>query len=278
MGRTVLIDADIAAYQVASTQEEVYNFGGRHVLHADLNNGIAELDNLIEWIIETTDSDQAALFVTGDTADNFRVGVLPTYKGNRSGNRKPMILPGLKDHLKELPRCFFEKTIEADDLIGIHATKPHKGERVIYSQDKDLKTIPGLHWEHEDGEVIEISNHDADTFFFEQILTGDAVDNYAGCPGVGKVAAQEMLENPFIWVKHTRILKSGKNAGEERIEWKKEPVEVHNYIDMWRCIVSAYDKAGLSEKDALQQARCARILRHGDYDFDTQEVNLWTPM
>lgn len=272
--RTVLIDADIAAFQIASTQEEVYNFNGRHVLHADLDAGISELDNLIQWIIETTSSKRAALFLTGK--NNFRKDVLPTYKGQRT-KRKPMILPGLRDHLQTLERCFIEDTLEGDDLIGIHATRPHKGERVIYSADKDLKTIPGLHWCPEDGEVIEISEHAADTFFFEQILTGDAVDNYDGCPGVGPVAAQEMLQSPFKWAKETRVLKSGKNKGEERIGWRKEPVEVHNYQDIWTCIVSAYHKAGLSEKDALQQARCARILRHGEYNFEEGKVNLWTP-
>lgn len=275
MGRTVLIDADIAAFQVASSSEEVYNFNGRHVLHADLDKGIVEVENLIEWIIKTTDSDQAALFLTGDS--NFRKGVLPTYKGNRKGVRKPMILQGLKDHMLTMPRAFLEEGLEGDDLIGIHATKPHKGERVIYSADKDLKTVPGLHWCPEDGEVIEITPHEADTFFFQQVLTGDAVDNYDGCPGVGEVSAKAMLENPFRWVKNTRILKSGKNKGEERVEWNKEPVEVHNYADIWLCIVSAYEKVGLTEKDALQQAQCARILRHGEYDFEKGKVKLWTP-
>jgi len=272
--RTVLIDADISAFQVASTKEEVFEFNGRHVLHADLDDGIAELDNLIEWIIETTGSGSAALFLTG--TDNFRKLVLPTYKAQRT-QRKPMILSGLREHLRTHPRCFLEDTLEGDDLIGIHATRPHKGERVIYSADKDLKTIPGLHWCPEDGEVIEIGQKAADDFFFEQILTGDAVDNYAGCPGVGPVAAKEMIENPFKWVRETRVIKAGKNKGQEKVEWKKEPVEVHNYIDIWSCIVSAYEKAGLNERDALQQARCARILRDGEYDFEKGKVNLWTP-
>ena len=103
------------------------------------------------------------------------------------------------------------------------------------------------------------------------------MDNYAGCPGVGPVAANEMIQDPFKWVQETRVMKSGKNKGLAINEWKKHPVEVHNYIDIWSCIVSAYEKAGLNERDALQQARCARILRHGDFNFETQEVNLWTP-
>jgi DNA polymerase-1 len=275
MGRTILIDADILAFQVASSQEQVFDFNGEHVLHADLKKGIEEVKSALERVLETTDSDDASLFLT--SPNNFRKTVLASYKGNRTNTRRPMILTGLRNWMLENTRCFLEDTLEGDDLIGIHATMPHKGERVVYSADKDLRTVPGLHWDSEDGEVIEVSRKDADRFFHEQILTGDPTDNYAGCPGVGKVAATEMLENPFKWVEEKRILKSGPNKGEERVTWKKEPVEVRNFSDLWSCIVSAYQKAGLNEKDALQQARCARILRHGEYDFKAKKVILWTP-
>ena len=248
MGRTVLIDADILAYQIAVGEEGVYEFNGQHVLHADLEKGCSEVENAVAWIIDHVDADQAALFVTGDTVDNFRVKVLPSYKGNRKDVRRPMILQGLKDYMKDNFRCFHEKILEADDLIGIHATMPHKGERVIYSADKDLKTVPGLHWDPEDGEVVEINHYDANAFFYEQILTGDAVDNYKGCPGIGPVKAKRILAA------------AAEGDG-----------------DPWPAIVDTYEAKGLTEKDALVQARCARILRHGEYNFDTQEVNLWTP-
>ena len=42
-------------------------------------------------------------------------------------------------------------------------------------------------------------------------------------------------------------------------------------------IAKAYDKAGLSEEYALQQARVARILRAEDYDFHNKQVKLWRP-
>lgn len=245
MGRTVLIDADILAYQVASSQEQVFEFNGEYVLHADLKAGIREVDNAIEWIIDQVDADDAYLFLTG--TDNYRKGVLPTYKAQRASVRKPMILSGLRKYMQGIPGCYLETTLEGDDLIGIFATMPHEGERVVYSADKDLKTIPGLHWCPEDGQVIEIIESDADRMFFWQTLTGDTVDNYKGCPGVGPVKADRILE--------------GRVGNQER----------------WEAVVSAYEKAGLTESDALIQARCARILRHGEYDFDNEEVHLWTP-
>lgn len=271
MTRTVLIDADILAFQIASSQEQVFDFNGEHVLHADLNKGVTEVNNAIEWIISHTSSDQAALFLTG--SDNFRKLVLPSYKANRVGTRRPMILTGLRKWMLEQRRCFIEDNLEGDDLIGLHATMPHKGERVIYSADKDLKTIPGLHWCPEDGEVIEITHEEADRKFYEQVLTGDPTDNYSGCPGVGPVAAAQLLDGFAYWEKKTSVLKSGPNKGQERTTWSlTEGAE-----SPWQSIVSAYRKAGLTEKDALIQARCARILRWREYDFTSKKVHLWTP-
>lgn len=273
MARTLLIDADIMAFQIASSQEQVFDFNGEHVLHADLKQGIREVKNAIDYTLEHTGSNDFSMFLTGTS--NFRKEVLPTYKGNRTNTRRPMILSGLREWMLENTRCFLEDTLEGDDLIGIHATMPHKGERVVYSADKDLRTIPGLHWDSDDGEVVTVTHQEADLFFHEQILTGDPTDNYSGCPGVGKVAAKEMLTNPFKWVEETRVLKSGPNKGQERKEWKKHPLAYDE--DFWTSIVSAYRKVGLNEKDALQQARCARILRHGEYDFKKQKVIPWTP-
>ena len=275
MNRTLLVDADITAFAIASISEEKFNFGGEDVWVADEDKGIRELNRVLSQALENTSSQQMVLFLT--EGHNFRKDVLPTYKGNRLDARKPILLYSLRDYMKEHYTVVIEQGIEADDMMGIHATMPHEGERVIFSIDKDLKTVPGLHWCPEDGEAYTIGQYEADSYFFEQILTGDATDNYKGCPGVGAVAAKAMIQEPFKWVSETRILKAGKNKGDERITWVKEPVEVHNYIDMWTCIVSAYEKVGLTEADALIQARCARILRHGEYDFKKQKVILWTP-
>ena len=40
---------------------------------------------------------------------------------------------------------------------------------------------------------------------------------------------------------------------------------------------AAYAKAGFGEDYALTMARLARILRDGEYDFNTKKVNLWEP-
>jgi hypothetical protein len=47
--------------------------------------------------------------------------------------------------------------------------------------------------------------------------------------------------------------------------------------EMWAAVVAAFGKKGLDQRYAIQQARCARILRPGEYDLDTHTVRLWEP-
>jgi len=257
MRRTVLIDADISVYQIATMQEEVFEFEGRHVLHADLNDGIREFENLIGWIIDETGSDEARLMLTHPT--QYRKDILETYKGQRT--RKPMILPGLREHIMDEMGGEMVEGLEGDDLLGLAATADPT-HTVIYSIDKDMLTVPGQHWHAEMRDVHVVGQYDADMFFYEQILTGDSVDNYKGCPGVGPVKAKKILADA---VKHFQNM-DGLGNDNDNLE-----------TIVWDYIVSAYLKAGLTEQDALVQARCARILRGDEFDFETGEVKLWTP-
>jgi hypothetical protein len=47
--------------------------------------------------------------------------------------------------------------------------------------------------------------------------------------------------------------------------------------DMWAATLRAFEKKGYDERYAIQQARCARILRPGEYDLSTHTVRLWSP-
>jgi len=239
-------------------QEEVFEFEGRHVLHADLNDGIRELENLIEWVIDETGSDEARLMLTHP--EQYRKDILETYKGQRT-SRKPMILPGLREHIMNEMGGEMVKGLEGDDLLGLAATADPT-HTVIYSIDKDMLTVPGQHWHAEMRDVHVVGQYDADMFFYEQILTGDSVDNYKGCPGVGPVKAKKILADA---VKHFQNM-DGLGNDNDNLE-----------TIVWDYIVSAYLKAGLTEQDALVQARCARILRGDEFDFETGEVKLWTP-
>lgn len=279
MVRTLLIDGDITAYQFAATAERPIDWGnGVWTLHADAEFCIGQLDGYLEGLLDLLDA-QSMVVVLSDT-DNFRTRILPSYKQNRKGLRKPVCLSAMRQHMIDKWDVKLRPGLEGDDVLGILATHPTiiKGEKVIVSIDKDMRTIPGPLVNLKKAGVLkregaisklsegieEIAPEDADLYHLEQTLTGDATDGYTGCPGVGPVHAAALLADPHTLIKGET--KTGK------VQWKTgEP------CSQWEAIVWRYRKAGFGEQEALTQARVARILRAEDYDFKRKEPILWTP-
>lgn len=274
---TLLIDGDIFAFKCAAAEEHEYDFGGVYGLQADPENGKYNLDALLESFANKLKASDMVIALTDH--QNFRKEILPTYKANRKNVRRPLILGVLKEHLKKHYHTYIRSKLEADDVLGILATNPKviKGKKIIVSTDKDLKTVPAWHWNPDtDGLVgsqpILISRDEADAYFYSQILSGDMTDGYRGCPNIGKKRAQEIVAEPFTLEKQEYLLKSGASKGKTRFKWVAKPTD-----NIWDAIVSHYEKEGLTEQDALIQARCARILRHEDYNYKTKEPILWKP-
>jgi 5'-3' exonuclease len=84
---------------------------------------------------------------------------------------------------------------EADDALGIAQTKYWETlyDTVICSIDKDLKTIPGYHynWTIPDAKVIFVDEDEANRRFYTQLLSGDTVDNIKGLPNVAETTREE---------------------------------------------------------------------------------------
>lgn len=171
----------------------------------------------------------------------FRLKVDHTYKAMR-GARKPLCYAALREQCEATYNVISFPGLEADDVMGILATKPGKHQRVIISQDKDMKTIPGALWR--EGQVEHITEQQADYWHMYQTLVGDASDGFKGCPSIGPKKAEALLK------------------GAE---------------NLWAVVKATYIKQGLTEADALKQARLARILRWTDWDSDKKEPRLWTP-
>jgi DNA polymerase-1 len=168
----------------------------------------------------------------------YRKELAPYYKQNRAGKRKPMLLNFAKKYLSEKYNGRVEDRLEADDLLGILGSADKN--TVIWSIDKDLLTIPANHLL--DGRVVEVEEAEADYWFLYQTLVGDSTDNYKGCPTVGAKRADKLLQD---------------NGA------------------TWETVVEAYASKGLGVEVALENARLARILRDGEYNFETKKVKLW---
>jgi DNA polymerase-1 len=240
MKRTLLIDGDIVAYRYSSTVEQEVDWGDDvWSLWADAKEAKKLILQYLDQLVEVTAADD--FIFTFSDKDNFRKTIYPDYKHNRKGKRKPTCYKGIKTWLEAEYESIDMPTLEGDDVMGILATSGKYEETVIVSEDKDMKTIPGLLWRA--AEMEDISEEYADYYHLYQTLVGDATDGYKGCKGIGDKRATDILS--------------------------KDPT--------WEAVVKAYEKAGQTEEEALVQARLARILRASDYNTKTQEPILWTP-
>ncbi len=250
---TLLIDGDIVAFQsAAATEHPVKWDDDMWTLHAYESDGQQLIMSKIEQAMEKTGADHYKIYLTGK--ENFRKDVLASYKGNRKDVRKPLTLVPLKEWLIAEHSAVLREPFEADDLLGIAATRD--SDTILMSEDKDLKTVPCMFYNpaHPDEGVYRIKEKEADLWFMTQVLTGDAVDNYKGCPKIGPVKAQQIIQRASLL--------------------SKDHAERMQHI--WEAIVTAYEKAGLTEDDAIAQARCARILRDEDIS-EEGKIILWNP-
>ena len=187
--------------------------------------------------------------------NNFRYAIYPRYKSNRRGIRKAAGYGALREWLANNYESVILPNVEADDVLGLMAGP----DDLIYSKDKDLRTIKGVHMEA-NGELTEVTELEANRNFYKQVLTGDSTDGYPGCPMVG--ASAKLFSSP---------------------QWQR----CYTEGDFWAVVKAQYFKqtAKLFDKHevtdpvrfCLQMARVARILRPGEYDHDKEKPVLWEP-
>ena len=243
-----LVDGDIVAFRCAIAGQSDFDWGdGVHSNHSCAQSSADAACSLVDaWTSLAGCKDKLVTF-TGK--NNFRYRVLPTYKANRAGKVKPLAYTYTVEAItKRFPTQLVDG-LEADDLMGILATTlPKYQDAVVLTIDKDLRGVPGTHMNPiKDKFPVEVTEAQADYYWLLQTLMGDVTDGYTGIPGVGPKKAEKILTGvPTV------------------------PV-------MWAKVAKAYADAGLTEADALQQARVARILRRSDYDKATKEVLLWHP-
>lgn len=171
-----------------------------------LQNAKSLINNSLEDIHRYFSSDvpqgQVSLeyqtFLSGNKEEtNFRKKVDKTYKGNRKTSHKPTYLGDLHEYLLKYHNAYETEGCEADDFFG-HACKDAEKEgktAVIVSVDKDLKQIEGLHYNPVKQLFHQVTETEAQAFFWRQMLQGDAADNIIGISGIGEKKAARYIPN-----------------------------------------------------------------------------------
>ena len=179
--RTLLIDGDIIIYQPCSVVD--FNHDDDHCRKMIAKN----INSKIDRLMALAGCDSYIMFVT--TKFNFRDQLVDDYKANRADVVRPVNLSWAKKWSVQNLNTHFHKGMEADDLLGTHQTE----NTVIWSLDKDLRQIPGLHLDDATEKVVtvtevgKIEDRGKKIYFdgllglYFQMLTGDSADHIVGC-------------------------------------------------------------------------------------------------
>ena len=166
---------------------------------------------------------EADLMVAIKGHGNFRKDLYPDYKKNR-----PELLPKEKEALNYAHNYMKEKWkgveatgMEADDLVCIWAYEARENEDqfVICGIDKDLKQIPGNHYNYNKKEHEFVDDQSAYHNLMVQCLTGDTSDNIPGIRGIGPVKAKRILGgvDPDRYWNRIRAAWRGHGAGDPEL-------------------------------------------------------------
>ena len=235
----LLIDADYIVYKSCAAAETEIDWSDDTILvTSNFNDAYSATTNELTKLQNEFGSLSDLILFFSDSV-NFRKKILPEYKGHRN-RKKPCGYKRVINKLKTEYKVIVMPELEADDAMGIFSTQ-YPGNLII-SPDKDMKQIPGKLYNLD--ETFTISPEQGAAWHLSQTLSGDSTDGYSGVPGIGVKRAETLF--------------------------KKEGYS-------WKTVVKAYEDKGLTEQDALVNARLARILTVNDWDKKRKLVKLWTP-
>ena len=235
----LLIDCDFVVYKCCAAAEAEIDFGDDVIV---VTSSFKEAYSCVKRELKRIENkfgsfDETILFFSD--SKNFRKDIQKNYKGHRN-RKKPCGYRRVINKLNDEYPVIKMPTLEADDAMGVYATK-HTGN-IIVSPDKDMKQIPGMLWNFEESTLIK--PEDGAKWHLIQTMAGDNTDGYAGVPGIGVKRAVALFEEKGY---------------------------------SWKTVVEAFKEKGLSEDIALENARLARILTNEDYDDEKMEPILWSP-
>ena len=235
----LLIDCDFVVYKCCAAAESEIDFGDDVILvTSTFKDAYSCVKRELNRIANKFGSfDEMILFFSD--SKNFRKNIQADYKGHRN-RKKPCGYRRVINKLTEEYSVIKMPTLEADDAMGIYATK--NPGNIIVSPDKDMKQIPGMLWNFEESTLIK--PEEGAKWHLIQAMAGDNTDGYAGVPGIGVKRATSLFEEKGY---------------------------------SWKTVVDAFKEKGLSEEVALTNARLARILTTEDYDDEKMEPIPWSP-
>lgn len=205
-GRVAHIDADFLAYQVsAETRDELDGIKPRKSFE-DMQNNAREA---AEHLMRLAGATSYRCHVTPSASNKGgrpEQAVQQEYQCNRRGREKPEFLDSVRAFIGQELNGVVHLDQEADDGMARANYDAMQGKgwgdsnlSVIVSKDKDLRMVPGLHYDFDTDSVFTVGDHFGSIwldeisstkelkgwgtkFFWAQCLMGDPADSIKGLP------------------------------------------------------------------------------------------------
>lgn len=180
----------------------------KHVDPAPLSHSLHNLKVIIDGALQESGCDSYGMYLSkGKTfrdsitrnPEYLYNGKNKMYKGNRLDVEKPKYYGEMVDYMIKNYGARVCEGIEADDAVAIQQTRYlERGKMsVLISADKDLNTVPGLHYNPQKKVSYNVSVDEADEWFWCQMIMGDTADNITGLPRKGVMAAFKLLQDAY---------------------------------------------------------------------------------
>jgi len=179
--------------QVGKTKDDFLRISRVEV--APLSHALQILKRMMNDCISAVEPNEVTVLLTGD--NNFRdeVAKMRPYKESRIGKPKPFHHHAVREYMVKQYGAKIIDGCEADDMCGILAQScvDNYEPYVIAHIDKDLNSIPGMHYNYDKKTWYQVSAYEAEHWFFVQVLAGDSTDCIPGLYKVGEVMANKIL-------------------------------------------------------------------------------------
>lgn len=198
----IVIDADFIVYKIAHAHEDS---GSAAWVKAATLDYLKLLTEQVKYTLK--EINKVTVVISCSSSDNFRlkVATIKPYKANRVAAR-PKHYQLVREVLQSLPNAVVSVNEEADDVCADLMYKDYE-HSVLVAVDKDLRQVPGWHFEPGDKRpiyfvdpkvmgVLQLEKQTGDKtslfctgemFHYAQMLLGDVADNIPGIKGWGAV-------------------------------------------------------------------------------------------
>lgn len=198
-GRIALMDADFIIYLVTSrifNEIKANSEKGRMEIFLKEDPAIKNTKNIVDDFFRKI-KDPIIFCFSGNSRQTFRANLAfdKVYKGNRKKDYseyegKLQDITTVLSYIKDNYMTLAYPDLEADDIVS---ALQDLDNTYIISKDKDLKQVPGMHYDFSTNKLNEITFEQAAYNLAYQLLVGDTTDNISGLPKCGEKGAIKIL-------------------------------------------------------------------------------------